>query len=247
MKEIQKKVKGCTQCRLHKTRQNAVPAEGNFDSGFMIIGQAPGREEDNQGKMFIGPSGKILHQLFEDLGLDLKHFYRTNLLKCFLPKSRKPRRDEINTCTNLYLMQEIWLVNPKVLITLGYHATKTMLSTYSLPVPDRHHFPELFGSILVAGNRKILPLRHPATVVHNSANYDKLLDNYKKIHVLKKTCKWFHVCPIKTFYDEGKLPKKWIDTYCKGDWTSCIRYQLEEKYIDHPDNLLPDGNTDNNL
>ena len=245
--KLNKRVLGCVQCRLHETRKNAVPGEGNIQSDLMIIGQAPGKEEDREGKMFLGPSGEILDRLFTDLGLTRKEFYMTNMLKCFLPKSRKPRQDEIDTCIQLYLFNEINLVNPKVLIPLGYHCTKMIFRRYNLPVPDRHHFPELFGKMFVAKNRKILPLRHPATVVHNSAIYEKLLSNYRKINIITKVCSWFHVCPIKNFFDQGKLPKEWIDKYCKGDWTACIRYQLEEKYIPHADNLLPDGHYDNNL
>ena len=62
-----------------------------------------------------------------------------------------------------------------------------------------------------------------------------------------KTCKWFDVCPMKRFYEEGKLEKKWIDEYCKGNWKKCVRYQLEEKGISHPDNMLPNGKIDESL
>lgn len=62
-----------------------------------------------------------------------------------------------------------------------------------------------------------------------------------------KTCKWFDVCPMKRFYEEGKLEKKWIDEYCKGNWKKCVRYQLEEKGIPHPDNMLPNGKIDETL
>jgi len=58
---------------------------------------------------------------------------------------------------------------------------------------------------------------------------------------MSKICKWFEICPLKKFYEQGKLEKKWIDNYCKGDWRICKRYQMEEKEITHPDNMLPDG------
>ena len=247
IEDLNRKVIACIRCRLSDTRINAIPGEGSIYSDLMLIGQAPGKEEDRSGKMFIGPSGKVLDKLLKDIGIQREEFYMTNLLKCMLPKSRKPRHDEIDMCTSLYLMNEIEIVNPKVLIPLGYHSTKTILKTYELPVPNKHNFPDLFGKMILAKNQKILPLRHPAAVVHKSSNYDKLLSNYRKITILRKTCKWFQVCPIKTFYDKGKLPKEWIDKYCKGDWASCIRYKLEEKYIPHPDNLLPDGSKDHNL
>ncbi len=62
-----------------------------------------------------------------------------------------------------------------------------------------------------------------------------------------KTCKWFPVCPMKFYWEEGKLDKKWIENYCKGNWKSCIRYQKEENGIPHPDNMLPDGTVDDGL
>ena len=60
-------------------------------------------------------------------------------------------------------------------------------------------------------------------------------------------CKWFQVCPMKQFYEQGKLDKKWIENYCKGNWHSCIRYQMEEEGTYHPDNMLPDGSVDDSL
>ena len=62
-----------------------------------------------------------------------------------------------------------------------------------------------------------------------------------------KTCKWFPVCPMKFYWEQGKLDKKWTDNYCKGNWPSCVRYQKEESGIPHPDNMLPDGAIDNEL
>ncbi len=68
-----------------------------------------------------------------------------------------------------------------------------------------------------------------------------------KYHGLKKECKWHQVCPMKYFYEQGKLDKKWIEQYCKGEWESCIRYQMEARGQYHPDNMLPDGSIDERL
>ena len=127
IEDIQSRVTRCTHCRLHKTRINAVPGEGSIETNLMIIAQAPGKVEDKAGRMFLGPSGKVLNDLLKELDLRREEFYMTNLLKCILPKSRKPRADEIETCSTLYLLKEIEYINPKVLITLGYHATKTLM------------------------------------------------------------------------------------------------------------------------
>lgn len=246
IQDLEKKISTCRFCRLSESRVQAVPPEGNPKARIAIIGQAPGREENQKGKMFLGPSGEVLNQLFKRIGLNRKAFYMTNLLKCFLPNCRKPRQDEIDTCS-VYLDQEIEMVGPEVLVPLGYHPTKHFLKKYGLEIPDRYSFPELFGRLLIAGKYKILPLRHPATVVHQSANFEKLEKNYRKLLILGQTCKWHQVCPIKYFYDRGKLSKYWIDRYCKGDWETCERYRLEENHIPHPDNMLPDGTIDHNL
>ena len=74
-----------------------------------------------------------------------------------------------------------------------------------------------------------------------------MVNNYRKLKVLLMDCKWFVVCPMKRFYEEGKLDKKWIELYCKGDWESCVRYQMEEKGELHPDWMLSDVSIDEEL
>lgn len=246
MSLLAKQIRRCKLCRLYKTRNYALPGEGKVNSELMFIAQAPGREEDQAGKMFVGPSGEILDELFAEIGLKRNQVYMTNMVKCFLPKCRKPKQEEIDTC-NVYLNKEIELGEAKILIPLGYHPTKHLLRLYNQRIPDKHHFPSLFGQLIVAQDKKILPLRHPATVVHGSSTQEKLLREYRKINVVTQTCQWFHLCPIKKFYDTGKLSKTWIDKYCKGDWESCTRFQKEKHFIPHPDNMLPDGNIDQNL
>jgi len=73
------------------------------------------------------------------------------------------------------------------------------------------------------------------------------IKKYKKLKTLRHECKWFPSCPMKWFYQEGRLEQKWIERYCKGDWKSCIRYAMEEKGETHPDYMLPDGSLDKRL
>ncbi len=246
IRALNERERRCQRCRLRHTRTQVVVGEGHPRAWLMFIAQAPGREEDRQGRMFLGPSGEVLNRLLRDVGFSREEVYMTNLLKCFLPNCRKPRNDEIEAC-RIYLDQEIALVNPWLLVPLGYHPTKNILQKYGLAVPNRHDFPGLFGRLMLAGRRKILPLRHPATVVHQSARYDQLKANYKKLHVMAQTCKWYEVCPMRHFYEQGRLNKYWIDRYCHGDWESCVRFQMEERNEPHPDNMLPDGSIDHNL
>ncbi len=239
-------IRNCRRCDLALTRHNALPGEGNLNADLFFIAQAPGREEDKEGCMFIGPSGKVLDQLFSFLDFDREDVYMTNLVKCFLPKCRKPHQEEINSCS-IYLDKEILLVNPSVLIPLGYHATKAVLGRYQFNIPNRKSFPDLFGNLKTAGKRKIFPLRHPSAVVHNENLFEILRKNYLKLNVIMRTCKWYSMCPMKVYYEKGMLSKSWIEQYCKGDWSACTRYKMEEKGLPHPDNMLPDGTIDQTL
>lgn len=81
----------------------------------------------------------------------------------------------------------------------------------------------------------------------NPSIKEEMVKNYRKMRVLLIDCKWYPVCPMKKFYEKGKLSKGWVELYCKGDWESCIRYQMEERGELHPDWMLPDGSIDERL
>ena len=100
IQELNAEVKRCNECRLSETRINALCGEGNLDAKFMIIAQAPGENEDRDGEMFIGPSGKVLDELLRISDIDREELYMTNLVKCMLPKYRKPKQDEIDICSD---------------------------------------------------------------------------------------------------------------------------------------------------
>jgi len=120
--ELNKRIKECKKCRLSETRMNAICGEGNLNAKIMLIAQAPGEKEDREGKMFVGPSGKVLDELLKSAGISRQAIYMTNLIKCMLPKYRRPKQDEIKVCS-YYLNEEIKLINLKILVPLGYYAT----------------------------------------------------------------------------------------------------------------------------
>ncbi|MCD4670283.1 MAG: uracil-DNA glycosylase [Actinomycetia bacterium] len=244
--DLNKEIKRCNRCRLSETRINALCGEGNLNAKIMLIAQAPGENENKEGKMFIGPSGKVLDELLKIANVGRNEIYMTNLIKCMLPKYRKPKQDEIEICSK-YLDEEIELINPKTLAPLGYYATKYTFEKYALRLPSKPEFPEVYGNIFLSLDKKILPLQHPATVLCDPSLKEEMIKNYRKIKVLFENCKWYPVCPMKRFYEKGKLNKKWVELYCKGDWESCIRYQMEERAAPHPDRMLPDGSIDERL
>lgn len=244
---LNQRIRNCVKCRLHLTRRHALPGEGDPNAKLFLVAQAPGENEDREGRMFIGPSGEKLDGLFREIGLHRDEVYLTNLIKCMLPKYRKPKQDEIQACAG-YLDEEIRLVNPSVIATLGYYSTHYIFEKYDIPLPkSRKGFSTLYGKLFLTDNRKILPLRHPTTLLYEDSIRDEMLKNYRKLKTLMVDCKWYPVCPIKKFYEEGKLNKRWIELYCKGDWKNCVRYQMEENRRPHPDYMLPDGSLDKSL
>jgi len=244
--ELNEEIKKCNKCRLSETRINSLCGEGNLNAKIMLIAQAPGENENREGKMFIGPSGKVLDELMRMANIDRKEIYMTNLIKCMLPKYRKPKQDEIEICSK-YLNEEIGLINTKILIPLGYYATKYIFEKYAILLPSRPEFHKVYGKIFLAGNKKIFPLQHPAAVLYNNSLKEEIIKKYRTMKVLLIDCKWYPACPMKIFYEEGKLDRKWVELYCKGDWESCIRYQMEERGEPHPDWMLPDGCIDKKL
>jgi DNA polymerase len=102
IRRVQEEIRNCYRCRLSETRIHALPGEGDLDARIMLIAQAPGEKENKNGSMFIGPSGRILDELLDNIGVSRDSLYMTNLVKCMLPKYRKPRQDEIEACS-IYL------------------------------------------------------------------------------------------------------------------------------------------------
>ncbi len=175
-------IRKCNRCRLFQTRTNALCGEGSLDSKIMLIAQAPGENEDREGRMFIGPSGKVLDELLVAAGINRKEVYMTNLVKCMLPKYRKPIPEEIQTCGK-YLDKEIELIDPEVLAPLGYYATKYVFERYG----GNNKLPsDLWGTLFRLNAKNVFPLRHPASLLYNPALKPEMIKTYKKLLSLKE-------------------------------------------------------------
>jgi uracil-DNA glycosylase family 4 len=118
----------CTECRLAETRNNVVFGVGDPDADLMLVGEAPGKNEDLQGEPFVGAAGRLLDELLAYIGTSREEAYIANVLKCRPPGNRDPRPDEIDSCKG-YLREQIRLIHPLVVITLGNFATKLLLAT----------------------------------------------------------------------------------------------------------------------
>jgi uracil-DNA glycosylase family 4 len=129
LEDLAAQVRGCTQCRLSQSRTLAVPGEGPLGAQWLLVGEAPGAEEDATGRPFVGASGRLLRRELEASGIDPEAVYITNIVKCRPPANRAPRADEVATCTSLYLTRQLQLVGPRAIAALGATAANALLAS----------------------------------------------------------------------------------------------------------------------
>lgn len=120
----------CTRCPLHKTRTKTVFSRGNPSADLMIIGEAPGFHEDQQGLAFVGKSGALLEKMLQSVGFSMETVYIANVLKCRPPNNRDPLAEEISQCAG-YLSEQLTLVAPKIILAMGRFAGQFLLNTTS--------------------------------------------------------------------------------------------------------------------
>jgi DNA polymerase len=149
---------GCTRCRLQQSRTQVVFGQGDPHADLMFVGEAPGFHEDRQGIPFVGPSGQLLNRLLEGIGLRREDVYICNVVKSRPPQNRDPQPDEIAACRP-WLDAQIRLVDPRVVVTLGNFAAKTLLETTT-------GITRLRGQTYPFQGRVLLPTFHPAAALH---------------------------------------------------------------------------------
>jgi DNA polymerase len=164
-------VVSCQRCPLWLERTQVVCGEGPHSARYVIVGEAPGKEEDLSGRPFVGRSGRLLRELIERVApaaVDRGEVYVTNTVKCRPPLNRTPRTSEVCSCSEI-LKAEIALLSPEVLVTLGRVATRALLGFHE---PLR----ELRGRAFVAGNVTVIPTFHPAAALRGGAAVADLLE-----------------------------------------------------------------------
>src|SRR5215472_7383199 len=124
---IREDIGDCTRCRLHKGRKNIVFGVGNVNADIMFVGEGPGADEDEQGEPFVGRAGQLLNNMISAMGLERRDVYIANVVKCRPPQNRTPERDECDTCSP-FLMRQIEIIRPKVIVALGAVAAKNLLA-----------------------------------------------------------------------------------------------------------------------
>lgn len=157
--KIREDLGDCTRCKLHKGRNKLVFGDGSPKAQLVFVGEGPGADEDAQGLPFVGRAGKLLTQMIEAMGLQRKDVYICNVVKCRPPENRTPEPDEVKTCSP-YLLRQIDVINPKVIVCLGAVAAKTLLETTRGISQYRGEWQEWRG-------RKLLATYHPAYLLRN--------------------------------------------------------------------------------
>jgi uracil-DNA glycosylase family 4 len=151
----------CTRCKLHKKRNHIVFADGNPNADLVFVGEGPGADEDATGIPFVGRAGKLLTQMIEAMGLERQDVYICNVVKCRPPENRQPEPDEVTTCSP-YLVRQLEVVNPKVIVCLGATAAQTILETTQGISKFRGQWQDFRG-------KKLLATYHPAYLLRNPA------------------------------------------------------------------------------
>lgn len=156
---LQAEVAPCTQCDLCKTRTQTVFGSGNKNADWMIIGEGPGQNEDLQGLPFVGNAGLLLTEMLRAIGLDREEVFITNIVKCRPPANRDPKPIEIETCKP-YLMRQIALLKPKIIVVLGRIAAQALLNTDE-PIS------KLRGKIHTLNDTPVVVVYHPAYLLRS--------------------------------------------------------------------------------
>jgi uracil-DNA glycosylase len=168
---------GCTRCRLAEGRTQVVFGAGDPDADLMFIGEGPGFHEDKQGEPFVGAAGQLLNRMLGEIGLTREQVYIGNIVKCRPPGNRDPRPDEIEACTP-WLVEQVSLIQPRVVVTLGNFATKFVLNTET-------GITRLRGQVHDWHGRTVIPTFHPAAILHGggekSRQFQLLLEDFRLV------------------------------------------------------------------
>ncbi len=168
-------IRACTLCPLCETRTQAVPGVGDATADLLIIGEAPGQEEDRRGEPFVGRAGQLLDRMLAAIGLDRETVYITNVLKCRPPNNRDPKPDEVRACSP-YLRRQIELIGPKAILAVGRISAQQLLETGETIGRLRGRWHR-FGP----RDTPLLVTYHPAYLLRSPAQKRKAWEDLKRV------------------------------------------------------------------
>lgn len=181
MERLAAAIAECRRCSLWMNTHHAVPGEGSHRASLMLIGEAPGKQEDLSGRPFVGRAGRLLEDLLSGIGLSRDDVFITNIVKHRPPGNRDPLPEEIRACSP-YLGEQIRNVGPKVIVTLGRHSSRYILSF--LPV-EFDRITEIRGGVyhgVIFGHSvSLIPTLHPAAALYNPGYREALEEDFRVI------------------------------------------------------------------
>lgn len=178
LQTIREEILQCQKCALAKGRNKAVPGEGPSSVDVMFIGEGPGFHENQQGKPFVGQAGAFLDELLAAADLKRGEVFITNVVKCRPPSNRDPMPEELTAC-EVYLDEQIRLLNPKVIVTLGRFSMAKFI--------ENGRISQIHGKAHQIGNRLVVTMYHPAAALHQPALRPVLVEDFAKLrHLLGK-------------------------------------------------------------
>lgn len=178
---LKKCISDCSKCRLSTNRINVVFGCGNENAKVMFVGEAPGKQENIQGRPFVGAAGKFLNTMLESISWKREDVYITNIVKDQPPENRDPLPDEIDICTKNWLLPQIEIMDPKIIVPLGRHSMNFFL-------PNVGTISQIHGRVFRrADGRVYVPLYHPAVALYSGSQRPVLLNDFAILpKVLKK-------------------------------------------------------------
>jgi DNA polymerase len=188
LEEIVREIRLCRRCGLCDVRLTAVPGEGDPDSPVVFVGEAPGREEDEQGRPFVGSAGKLLDRLLGEAGLRREEVYIANILKCRPPGNRRPKSDEMRACAQ-HLDAQLQVISPAIVAPMGNSAVGHLMKQYGL---KRESIGRAHGKVNPVqaswGYIYIFPLYHPAAVLYNRRLQQELKKDLESLKGILESC-----------------------------------------------------------
>ena len=170
--DLVRRVNACTRCTLAEKRNRAVPGEGSLDADVMFVGEAPGYNEDQEGRPFVGRAGNLLNELLRSIGLRREDVYITNMLKCRPPNNRDPLPGEIAACQP-YLDEQLETISPKVVVALGRYSFAKFFPNEA--IGKARGKPRRWNNLLV------YPMYHPAAALRNGRLRSALEEDFRAL------------------------------------------------------------------
>jgi len=175
MQQLKAEITACTKCELSRARNHVIFGEGNHHAEIMLIGEAPGADEDRVGRPFIGKSGMLLDKILAACGFTREqHVFISNIVRCRPPNNRVPTETEVQSCIP-YLFRQIELIDPKILIPMGATALKRLLGDNTIKIS------KVRGRWLHLHDRLVMPVYHPAALLRNPGLKKDTWEDYKKV------------------------------------------------------------------